>query len=83
MNRQLEHKTLRPARDSLESSTDTAPDAYKAWTRYVDRNFANFSIQLKREPNFQVKANSRSCEGFTVTRLSTISGKADNTDGRV
>jgi AraC-like DNA-binding protein len=66
-----------PIHDSVEGSEETAPGAQDAWKDYVARNIAHFSIRLKREPHFHVKARTRSNQGFMVTRLYTCSGRAE------
>jgi len=66
-----------PIHDSVEGSEETAPGAQNAWKDYVARNIAQFSVRLKREPHFRVKARTRSYEGFMVTRLYTSLGSAE------
>lgn len=77
MMRDHESRRSYPIHDSVEGSEESAPGARDAYKDYVARNIAHFSIKLKREPHFQVKARTRSNQGFMVTRLYTCSSRAE------
>ena len=76
MMRDHESRRSYPIHDSVEGSEESAPGARDAYKDYVARNIAHFSIKLKREPHFQVKARTPgSASNSAITRGVDVSPK--------
>jgi AraC-like DNA-binding protein len=62
--------------NGVTSALSDKGDLQDHWASLITQNFCRFSIQARRESNFEIHAWTKSDQGFVVARFTTVAGCA-------